>query len=523
MKIRNIFKVRYILLVLVLAGAGFWWYRNYQEKNKPPVYETADVVKGKLKQTVDVTGKIESLNDISLRFEMPGTIEKLNVKEGDSVKEGQVLASLKMAELNAAVAQAEANLNKILAGSTDEDKQYYAAAVDSAKASLEQAMADEVNTRNTLIVAIQASLPRLDDSLTQADNILGIDNVNANTDFKTLLSVQNPSLLGVTTADYAEAKRRRDVARNLALNLASVNATASVDEVVPAIDSAFIAFNQLLAHVSEVLKNTVTNGSFTQAVLDGKKTIIEGTRTTLATQYTQFVAASQSVSNTKSLISVRKAAYNQALASYQSKIKPPREVDVAPYRAALSQALASRDKATIHAPIDGVLTKVNKKIGETVSSAEIIFNLLSPHYEVDVDIPETDVSKIKVSDKAEITLDAFGDEVKFSGQIISIDPGSTEVQDVVYYKVAVSLDDTDKPIKPGMTANVSINAAEKDNVLSIPSRSIRTRDDGTKFVRVLENGNVVEKDIAIGMKANEGRVEVVSGLNEGDKVVLSVK
>lgn len=523
MKLRNIFKIRYIVILLLLVGGGLWWYRGYKEKNKPPVYETVDVSKGVLKQTVDATGKIESQNDISLRFEMPGTIEVMNVKEGSNVKAGQVLTSLKMSELNASVAQAQANLNKILAGSTEEDKQYYSAAVDSAKASLDQAVADETNAKNTLMVAIQASLPRLDDSLTQADNILGIDNTNANTDFKTLLSVQNPSLLGTATADYAEAKRRRDAARDLALNLASGNPNASVEQVVPVIDSAFIAFNQLLAHLSEVLKNTVTNGPFTQSVLDSKKTIIESTRTTLATQYTQFVAASQAVSNAKNLISIRRAAYNQALASYQSKVKPPREVDVAPYRAALSQAIAARDKAVILAPIDGIVTKVNKKIGETVNSAEVIINVLSPHFEVDVDIPETDVSKIKTGDKAVITLDAFGDEVKFGGQILSIDPGSTEVQDVVYYKVRVSLDDSDREIKPGMTANISINAAEKSDVLSVPLRSVRTRDDGTKYVRVLENGNVVEKTVVLGMKANEGKVEITSGLVAGEKIILSIK
>ncbi|MFA6105173.1 MAG: efflux RND transporter periplasmic adaptor subunit [Patescibacteria group bacterium] len=523
MNLKKFLKARYIIALLIVAGGSFYWYRSYQAKNKPPVYETVPVVLETLKQTVDATGKVESKNDISLRFEMPGTIERMNVAEGSIVKTGQILANIRLAELDAAVAQSQANLNKILAGSTDQDKQYYAAAVESAKASLDQSIADEVNARNTMIVAIQASLPRLDDSLTQADNILGIDNTNANADFKTLLSVQKPSLIGKSSIDYSAAKRARDNARSLALNLISISSTSSVDLVVPAIDTAFVAFNQLLADVSEMLNNTVTNGSFTQAILDGKKTTIESTRITLATQYTSFVGQSQVVTNAKNAISIRRAAYNQALANYQGKVVPPRDVDVAPYRAALAQAVANRDKAIIRAPIDGIITKVNKKIGETVNGSEAIINLLSPHYEVNVDIPETDVAKINVGEKAEITLDAFGEETKFSGLILTIDPGSTEVQDVVYYKVRISLDDTNKAVKPGMTANVSVNAAQKDNVLSIPLRSVKTRTDGTKYVKVLENGQSVEKTVTIGMKANEGKVEILTGLKEGELVILSIK
>ena len=518
---KRFLKARYIIALIVVVLGGLWWYRGYKEKNKPPTYETAVVAKETLRQTVDATGKIESQNDVALRFELPGTIEKITVKEGDAVKRGQTLANVRLAELNAAVAQAEANLNKTLAGSTDEDKKYYAAAVESAKASYQQSLADEVSANNTLIVAIQAALPRLDDSLTQADNILGVDNTNANADFKTLLAVQNPSLLGRATDDYKAAKQKLQQARALALSLSA--GSGSTVEVVPAIDAAFVAFNQMLADVSDVLKNSVTNGSFTQAVLDSKKSLIEATRTSLATQYAAFVPQSQAVQTAKNTINIRKASYDQALASYQSRINPPREVDVAPYRAALAQATANREKAIIRAPIDGVVIKINKDPGETVSTVDTIVEMLSPHYEVKVDIPETDIPKIKVGDRTEITLDAFGDEVKFSGSIINIEPGSTIVQDVVYYKVTVSLDETDKQIKPGMTANVAVNAAQKDNVLSIPLRAVKTNADGSKFVRILEKGQPADRIVTLGMRANEGKVEVLSGLKEGEQVVLSVK
>jgi multidrug efflux pump subunit AcrA (membrane-fusion protein) len=107
--------------------------------------------------------------------------------------------------------------------------------------------------------------------------------------------------------------------------------------------------------------------------------------------------------------------------------------------------------------------------------------------------------------------------------VLSIEPASTEVQDVVYYKVKVTIDETDKEIMPGMTANVTVSTASRDNVLYIPSRSVRTNDNGEKYVRVLKNNNSTDVAIQVGLKADDGKIEVVSGLNEGDEIILSVK
>jgi multidrug efflux pump subunit AcrA (membrane-fusion protein) len=124
---------------------------------------------------------------------------------------------------------------------------------------------------------------------------------------------------------------------------------------------------------------------------------------------------------------------------------------------------------------------------------------------------------------AAITLDAFGDDVPFAGKVVEIEPGSTEIQDVVYYKITVSLDDTTKPIKPGMTANVAIETAKKDNILSVPLRVVRTRDDGSKYIRLLVDGEERETTVTLGIRGNEGKVEIVSGISEGDLAIISVQ
>lgn len=512
------------VVIVVVMSVG---YSHYKKTHTPVQYETAVVTKGTLQQTVDATGKVQSVNDLDLRFEISGIVAAVNVKEGQTISRGAVLASLRLADLNASVAQAAANLNLKLAGATDEDKRYYKAAVDSAEAALEQAENGSslitLQAYENVVATIQSGSPKLDDALTQADNILGIDNASANEGFRTVLSSLDYSKIGIATGLYPVAKNAIMNARMKAATLTVRSNVVEIDATADLQLQAFQSVSQLLSAVSDVLRATPPQGSLTQATLDAKKSTIEAVRTTINTQYAVLIGKKQDVNTAKTSVAQKQAAYDQALANYQSKTVPPREVDVAASRAALAQAVANRNKAIIVAPIDGVITKFNKKIGETVSSADVILQLLSPHYQVEVDIPETDVSKVKVNDAVSITLDAFGDDTKFTGAVVAIEPGATEVQDVVYYKVTVSLNDTDQAIKPGMTANIAIKTITKDNAFSIPLRTVRTRDDGTKYVRVLENNQEKEVTVQLGFKADEGKIEVLSGLQEGQQVIVSVK
>ena len=563
----------WIPLILVVVIVIFV-YRNYAGKSAAPQYETVKVAQGPLVQTVEATGKITSLDDLSLRFEVPGTLGAINVKEGSTVKAGDLLASLRAADLNAAVAQAKANLDQKIAGANSSERAFYQAAVESAQADLNKTKADTANTvssaeanvetaRNNLQLAeggessqivsqayasavalLQATVSKLDDALTQADNILGIDNTLANNDFENYLSISDKTKLNAANSNYLSAKDARTLAKNVIILLNTQSPHANIDNGLTLAEDALAKSNQLLTSVADVLIATPPIGTLTQSMLDTKKTIIETTRIGITTQYTSVINQSQTVSDAKnsystfsiaynkavndlanaeatatSLVQMKQAAYDQAEANLQNKVEPTREVDLAPLRAALAQAIANRNKTLITAPIDGVVTKVNKKVGEFVSASEVAIAMLSPHFEVEVDIPETDVAKIKVGDAAIITLDAFGDEVKFTGKTVSIEPASTDIQDVVYYQVKISLDDTDKPIKSGMTANITINTDSRDNAIYIPSRAVRT--DNAKYVRVLKNGQPEDRPVVLGLKADDGKVEVLSGLSEGEDVIVS--
>lgn len=579
----------YIPLAIVALLIMYSAYSSYQKAHAPIEYDTVTVMRGDLHQTIEATGKLESSNDVALRFELSGTLQTLNVREGQTVTTGTILATLRSAELNAAVAQASANLQVRLAGATPQDRNYYEAAVNSAKAAYEQSQVDAITTiktaesavetaRNNLKLAeggtnsqivsaayedaagvVASSLSKLDDGLTQADNILGVDNRFANESFRGSLSTGNPTLIAAAEASYYAAKQSLTAARTVGQAISPTSAQADIEKALAASETALNQMNTLLANTNAVLNNTVPNGNFTQTSLDAKKTTIAATRAGITTQYTTSINQRQALNDAKnsystykiafakaeqdlldakitaeSTVKIKEALYLQAQATLSGKVDAPRDVDVASYRAALAQAVASRDRAILRAPSSGTIAKITKKPGELVTPSDIMVQMISPSFKITVDVPETDIVKLTngtnratsgLGATAEFNLDAFGEDKVFTGQVSSLDRKSTDIQDVVYYQITIDVaPGVTETFQSGMTANVKINADSRSNVLYVPQRTIRTREDESgKFVRVLVNGAAKEVDVKTGLRGDTSKTEITSGLNEGDQAIVSVK
>jgi macrolide-specific efflux system membrane fusion protein len=246
------------------------------------------------------------------------------------------------------------------------------------------------------------------------------------------------------------------------------------------------------------------------------------------------------LANAKAALDSAQGAYNLAKAQLALKKSAPRNVDIASYRAQVAQAQSALDLAkynlsnyVITAPADGVVTFINYKVGEQVSPMSssssnsaikpVISMLGGGTFEIDVDVPESDIIKVQAGDLATITLDAYGNDVVFKGEISAIDVAETVISDVIYYKVKVKLEPTDHAIKSGMTANVDIKTASVDNALYLPARAIKQTDSGQKYVEVLGFANIVNQiNVVTGLKGDQG-TEIKSGLTEGQQVIVYQK
>ena len=142
----------------------------------------------------------------------------------------------------------------------------------------------------------------------------------------------------------------------------------------------------------------------------------------------------------------------------------------------------------------------------------------------EADVSEANIASLEIGQTIDYTLDALGPDKHFLGKVLTINPSSTIVSGVVNYKVKGSLDNIEK-IKPGMTANMTILVAKKDNVLAVPSTSVINKND-KNYVRVIEDKkkkNFREIEVQTGLRGDGGLVEIISGLNEGQEIVTYIK
>jgi HlyD family secretion protein len=150
--------------------------------------------------------------------------------------------------------------------------------------------------------------------------------------------------------------------------------------------------------------------------------------------------------------------------------------------AALRQAQVDLDRTFIRAPVDGVVVGRNVDVGQTVAAslqAPTLFTIAQDlrNMQVDTNVDEADVGRVKVGQTATFTVDSFPGRT-FGGEVVQIRKAPLVVQNVVTYDVVVSARNQDQRLLPGMTANVRIVIEQKDNVMQVPNAALRFRPPG---------------------------------------------
>ncbi|HXJ23202.1 MAG TPA: efflux RND transporter periplasmic adaptor subunit [Polyangia bacterium] len=150
---------------------------------------------------------------------------------------------------------------------------------------------------------------------------------------------------------------------------------------------------------------------------------------------------------------------------------------VAQAKASLSQARVNLNMTAILSPTDGTVISRSVDVGQTVAaslSAPTLFVIAKDLREMQVDtsVAEADVGKLSSGMPATFTVDAFPGE-KFHGKVRQIRNSPQTVQNVVTYDAVIDVDNPDLKLRPGMTANVTFVAAEKDDVLRVPNAAMR--------------------------------------------------
>jgi len=514
----------------------------------------------------------------------------VNQSSIDQAVSNQRMAQIELDKIRSTAAenirQAEKTLNDLLSVSGDtptSQEQAVSTAETNLNNTRKTAQKNIDNSRSSGLIAFNDKILAAKVALDNINTILNDD------DAKYVLSVKDSSQLQKT-------KDSRDLAlsEQQAATEAVSSARNKTDEIsfsgAANKTSRFLdETSKALAYSYAMLEATITSNNFSQANLDAYKNIISSQTNQINGAITAVETANQAYHNAKlsaetsiasaedglnqakvalenakltarnNVASIRlsnerqianaQSQYNTASKSVEvaraqlaSLVAPARSADMALAQAQISQAQASLasvqkqiDDSRLLSPIDGVITQVNYEVGEQFAGGgkALIMVLVNNNFDIEVDVTESDISKIKVNNPVEITLDAFGDDVKFHGQVYFIEPAQTVIQDVVYYKVKISFSNAQEikewsenkqiQIKAGMTANTTITTNYKEKVVKIPSRGIIETADGQKIVRVLKGDKLEEVKIVLGLRGDEGLVEIVSGVNEGDEIVTYIK
>ena len=231
----------------------------------------------------------------------------------------------------------------------------------------------------------------------------------------------------------------------------------------------------------------------------------------------------------------------RALASVEFRIKqveaslPVLAASIAEAKANLNASNAAVERgetvlreSTIRSPIDGVVLVREKEVGDGVSSiltaggngTELMtLGDLSEMY-VEARVDEVDLGRIEVGMSAIISVDAHRGRT-LDGKVERIAPaGSVDGNGIVTFVVRVSAIDPDRILKPDMTADIKLVVARRDGALTLPQRAVHREADGSWQVERLVDGTVTEF-VVVELGLSDGLLtEIVSGLNEGDSVLL---
>jgi HlyD family secretion protein len=289
-----------------------------------------------------------------------------------------------------------------------------------------------------------------------------------------------------------------------------------LDNVQAIADSTMSLSKSLINDLSKITANLSTTQGYTQTTVNSYRNSISNAGDLIA------VAASE-LNTTKTAMNTAENSYLLDKSGSTANDLNAQNAAVMAAEADVLNAQAQLSKSIIVAPFDGVITKMEARVGEIASAnaSNISINSLDT-FIIKSNVPEVYISNLSVGDSASTTLDAYGSSVSFPLVVTAIDPAQTVVNGVSNYKTTLQFVDKDQRIKPGMTANIDITTKNIPNSFIVPLGSIKNRD-GKQYVQIRQNGEIVEREISTGAVSTVGEVQVLSGLNVNDQVILNPK
>ncbi len=531
-------KKKVIFTALFLFVVFFIYFINgkYTIANPDTEFVTINpVVEKTLVKSITISGEVMSNDEIDLGLDSSGQLTVINVKEGQFVKKGTLIAKVEnqtqraqltqaLGVLESSIAQvesAEAQLQKLISGSTQEDKDISSSQVSSAQAGLLSARETARNAlQNAYAGTVSAILFGTDVCINDADTVNPTLTFQS-TQYSAKISSENQRVMVGNILD----RHNTQSAYNVSDQDLSKELSATKEEL--------IKLREFTDTLLTALNGAILTSGVSDNTINSYITTIISARSQVLSNITSITSAQNAIlSAEKALITAEKNK-NKVVASVRQE-----DIDVA--RAGVNAAKASvtsaegnyevaksaLEKTYLYSPLSGTVANVYKDVGEFVSVTTPIVKITSKDKYISALVSEVDIAKVSVGTDVQVKLDAFKNET-FSGTIDFIYPDKKEILGIVYYEIKVDVDfDSLKNITilPGMSLDVVIPYVKKDVALAIDRDAVKKEGD-KYFVQILNPNKkkpIDPKFTKVFFKAGfvgDKYIEVVSGIDAETQIV----
>lgn len=450
-----------LALIILAGGGGFAYYQFFyapaQQQTDDPGLQTATVRRGDLVIYASGSGTLTAASEASFGFSTSGQVKSLNVKVGDVVEAGQLLAELDNTTQEIQYAQAKRDLVELASPY----------AIATAEQDLATAQQSIISTRSTLAYLISPTVLYWEEQVAQAQQAL-----------------------------------------------ADAQASSSADsEAVKQAQETLASYQAKLAGNQDYYQNKYLPDNFTKFDRQtGKKYVAAPTEVDIAEARAAYALAQASVVEAQNYLAALKGEDVSADAT-GTNLTALEDAQLN-----LQSAEDTLNGTRLVAPISGTIMSLDLVVGDTAGTSEVvtIADLSQPYLEVFLD--ETDWSNIVVGYDAEVTFDALPDQV-FTGKVTQVDPGLYSSGNSSVVRGLVLLDDSQGKLNLpiGTTAAVDIIAGRAENAVLVPMDALRETSPGNYAVFVIENDTPKLRVIEVGIQ-DLFYAEVKSGLEAGEVV-----
>jgi len=474
-----------IVIIAILAGIGGYIFYARASKSSQTTNgsgtQTAVAQRGNIVLTASGSGTLDSQTDATFGFDASGQITQVNVKIGNQVEAGQVLAQLDDTHAEMKYNEAQRALNEL----------HSVVSIATIQQEIATAQDAKVSARDWLGYLISPDVLDAEENLAVAEQKLADAQAAAQA---------NPS----DEANKAMAESEQTVA--YLKDKYSQALTYYKDTYLPENFGVY-------ENVGSRRFPRIVLVTYIDPVTGEEIPEINGpSEADLAKARNDYAQAKETISEGETYLDVLKtgAIPDGATGTKLTTLYNAQQ--------ALKNAQSVMDATKLIAPISGTVTSLDMNIGEQAGTTSVItISQLSQPYIVDAYFDEADWNNAKVGNKVSVTFDPLPDQT-FSGTVTTVYPGLVTSLNSALVHVLVQLDKSiSQNLPAGTGASISVVGGEANGVVLIPVNAIHKTQNGYA-VTVIQNGQKVERDVQIGIQ-NETYVEIKSGLDAGETVV----